>query len=254
MGNSRVKSSTLSPAISVEGLHFQFKENPVFQGLDVQIPAYSRCLVLGCNGVGKSTLLRLVAGKHMIQKGRISVLGKDPFLGQLRPQHVGLVAGHFPLELDIRVQELLDSPDRAAVPKARVKQLLSLLEVEPTWRMHQVSTGQRRRVDLLLTLLEMPQLLLLDEATADLDLLGRQALLKWLKEQTSAKKMTVLLATHILDGMERWATHVAFLVPGTCYRMWPIRKVLAESKRKDLFEVSEKWMRRFGYGRERIPK
>lgn len=250
MGKSKAKPS----AVTVTDLHFQFGQNPVFEGVDLQVPAHARCLVLGCNGVGKSTLLRLIAGKHLIQKGKIDVLGKDPFLGQIRPQDVGLVAGHFPLELDIKVAELLASPDRATIPKARVRDLLKLLEIDPSWRMHQVSSGQRRRVDLLLTLLEMPKLLLLDEATADLDLLGRQALLKWLKEQTESKKMTVLLATHIMDGMERWATHVAFLIPGKCYRMWPIRKVLAESKRKDLFEVCERWMRRFGYGRERIPK
>jgi CCR4-NOT complex subunit CAF16 len=190
--------------------------------------------VLGANGIGKSTLLRLLAGKHMIQGGAIRVLGRDPFSGGLGPSEVSLVAERFPFELDIEVAEILERA-RDRVARDVLEELLALLAVDPRWRMHRVSNGQRRRVDLLLTLIYQPRVLLLDEVTSDLDILGRQQLLRWLKRRTDEGQMSVVLATHILDGMDRWASHVAFLSPGR------LRHFGAPPK-GPLLEVSEGWL------------
>ena len=84
-----------------------------------------------------------------------------------------------------------------------------------TWRLHQVSDGQRRRAQLLLKLLRPSQLLLMDEVTTDLDVVSRQALLQFLREECDTLGATVIYSTHILDGLDDWPTHVLHLKGGT---------------------------------------
>ena len=115
--------------------------------------------------------------------------------------------------------------------------------------MHRVSNGQRRRVDLLLSFLRNPKVVLLDEVTSDLDILTRQRLLAWLETQTKAKKMTVIFATHILDGMTEWASHLLFISPRKlrCFEAlkdvphW--KQALKARPHSPLLWLSEKWLK-----------
>jgi CCR4-NOT complex subunit CAF16 len=170
----------------------------------------------------------------MIHGGGIRVLDRDPFSGGLGLADVSLVADKFPFELDIEVAEILERV-RGRVAPDLLSELALLLAVDPAWRMHRVSNGQRRRVDLLLSLIHQPRVLLLDEVTSDLDILGRQQLLRWLKKRTEEGRMSVVLATHILDGMDRWASHVAFLSPGRL-------RHFGAPPNAPLLEVCERWL------------
>merc|ERR1719387_3142205 len=93
----------------------------------------------------------------------------------------------------------------------RRDELMALLGVNPKWRMHQVSDGQRRRVQLFLGLLRPFEILLLDEVTTALDVVVRQDLLLWLQKETEARGATIVYATHIFDGLDEWPTHIHYL-------------------------------------------
>ena len=93
----------------------------------------------------------------------------------------------------------------------RLSELLDVLDVDPNWSMHAISDGQRRRVQIVLGLLEPWEVLLLDEVTVDLDVLVRQDLLRFLEKETMERGATIVYATHIFDGISDWATHVAHL-------------------------------------------
>merc|ERR1712023_314948 len=82
------------------------------------------------------------------------------------------------------------------------------------WRLHKVSDGQRRRAQLLLKLLRPSALLLMDEVTTDLDVVSRQVLLQFLREECDERGATVVYSTHILDGLDDWPTHVLHLRDG----------------------------------------
>lgn len=202
-------------AIDIQDLSFRYgaEEPLLFKDLSFRAPTGSRVLLLGANGVGKSTLLRLVGGKHKLSQGQILVHGQDPFTGLPSARDVSLVSGHFPVTLDLEVAELLDGMRRRPEfgGEKLLKELIVLLEVDESWRMHRVSTGQRRRVDLLSAMAMDPKVLLLDEVTSDLDVLGRQDFLSWLQKRSDQKQTTVLFATHILDGLNQWATQVLLL-------------------------------------------
>jgi CCR4-NOT complex subunit CAF16 len=89
--------------------------------------------------------------------------------------------------------------------------LVKLLGVDLDWRMHQVSDGQRRRVQLLIGLLRPFKILLLDEVTVSLDVIVRQDLLRWLRHESESRGATILYATHIFDGLDDWPTHLHYL-------------------------------------------
>src|SRR5262249_51179122 len=102
--------------------------------------------------------------------------------------------------------------------------------------------GQRRRVQILLDLVRPLRLILLDEVTAELDVLARADLLGFLREESTNRGVTIVYASHVLDALADFATHLLFLSPGRIRRFAPIGDVLAEEG-PSLQRLSEKWMR-----------
>lgn len=93
----------------------------------------------------------------------------------------------------------------------RRDELVHILDVDLRWRMHAVSDGERRRVQLAMGLLRPWRILLLDEITVDLDLLSRSNFLAFLKRETEIRPCTIVYATHILDNLAHWPTHLVHM-------------------------------------------
>ncbi|TVU27769.1 hypothetical protein EJB05_19270 [Eragrostis curvula] len=100
------------------------------------------------------------------------------------------------------------------VDPVRREKLIDLLDIDLQWRMHKVSDGQRRRVQICMGLLHPYKVLLLDEITVDLDVVTRMDLLDFFKEECEQREATIVYATHIFDGLETWATDVAYIQEG----------------------------------------
>ena len=217
-----------------------------------EVFAGERWLVVGANGAGKSTLLRVLAGQHMVPRAAVEVLGRPAFDDCSLVQEVRFVGGPFPLNVDITVGEMLANR-RAEDPERRAR-LLEVLDIDPSWHMHTVSDGQRRRVHLLLHLEAPRKLLLLDEVTTDLDVVVRADLLALLKEDFEAHGTAVIYATHIFDGLEDWATHIVLLEGGRLVRagllaeLPELAELRARSVSSPLYRVVERWIR-FGGSR-----
>jgi ABC-type nitrate/sulfonate/bicarbonate transport system ATPase subunit len=95
---------------------------------------------------------------------------------------------------DLGVAHFLDSVGGYRHPERRDR-LLDLMDVDSNWRMHQVSDGERRRVQIVAGLMAPWQMLLLDEVTVDLDVLVRSRLLNFLAEECEQRGATILYAT-----------------------------------------------------------
>lgn len=111
---------------------------------------------------------------------------------------------------DIDVPTLLASVGGNHYPERR-DELIDILDIDPVWRMHTVSDGERRRVQLAMGLLRPWRILLLDEITVDLDLLSRSNFLEFLKRETELRECTIVYATHILDNLAQWPTHLVHM-------------------------------------------
>jgi CCR4-NOT complex subunit CAF16 len=236
------------PVIDVCDLSFRYGPGlpPALREVRLELPRGSRCLLVGANGAGKTTLLRILAGKHMLKSGGVKVLGRPAFDDTTLAGHVSFIGGSFPFEVDVRVGDMLE---RAGGARDRIRELVKILDVDQDWHMHRISDGQRRRVQLVLGLVRPFEVLLLDEITTDLDLIARADLLDLLRDETDRQGATILYATHILDRMDRWATHLAFLDQGQLRLLRPIEEVdelqalRSRGVPSPLSELVETWMR-----------
>ncbi|HET7504435.1 MAG TPA: ATP-binding cassette domain-containing protein [Kofleriaceae bacterium] len=232
-----------SPVIEVRDLHFAYRgdSRAVLAGVSLRVAAGRRVLVIGANGAGKTTLLRILAGKHMIDPRTVRVLGASAFHEPTLSGKIEFLGGRFPFEVDLRVDEILAR--QIDVDAARRDRLIDVLGVDVTWHMHAVSDGQRRRVQLLLGLMRPRQVLLLDEITTDLDLIARQDLLAFLREESELRGTTILYATHIFDTLDRWATDILYMTAGKIVFDAPIGQ-LSELAEQPLVAIVERWLRR----------
>ncbi|CAG8750054.1 13115_t:CDS:2 [Dentiscutata erythropus] len=202
-------------AIDVPNLNFSYGGPPILTNLQLQLKKGNRCLLVGANGAGKSTLLTILAGKRMV-RDKVSVFGKDAFKDAPSGiTYLGTEWANNPvIRGDILVSTLLSNMNGDRYPERR-DELIEIMDINPMWRMHQVSDGQRRRVQFVLGLLEPWDLLLMDEVTVDSDVLVRTDLLNYLKKETETRGATIVHATHIFDGLGDWPTHIAHIKRGT---------------------------------------
>ncbi|KAL6767940.1 hypothetical protein ACKKBF_B37185 [Auxenochlorella protothecoides x Auxenochlorella symbiontica] len=222
------------PAVELRDLTFTYPtidgqprpgDQPIVRQLSLQLPRGSCTLLLGANGAGKTTLLRVLAGKHMVDRAALQVMGEPPFhathlttsnrlsyIGGNWDQDVAFAGYSQPLRADISAGAMLENV--RGVGAARRAMLLEVMDINPAWRMHLVSDGQRRRVQIAMGLLHPFEVLLLDEVTVDLDVLARSSLMAFLRRECRERQATVVYATHIFDGLDNWPTHILFLSQG----------------------------------------
>ena len=237
------------PIIQIQDLDFRYRADlPLaLRGVALTVCAGERCLLVGANGAGKTTLLRIIGGKHMINDETVRVLGRPAFGDTSLASEVAFLGGPFPFEVDVRVGDVIDNVVRA--DSARMDHLIEILAVDRGWHMHRISDGQRRRVQLLLGLVHPFRVLLLDEITTDLDLLGRADLLSFLSRESEIRGTCILYATHILDRLEGWATHLALVQGGRLLFKKPMDEIqeLTELRKQQAFAplscVVEQWLR-----------
>ncbi|KAK5077002.1 CCR4-NOT regulatory complex component [Lithohypha guttulata] len=230
-----------APAIRVSNLTYTFPQSsqPGLSNISLSLPAGSRTLLVGANGAGKTTLLRLLSGKRLGPRNTIMVNGSDPFTSNLTGiTYLGTEWVLNPIvRTDIDVPNLLSSIGGDAYPERR-DELVKILDIDLRWRMHAVSDGERRRVQLAMGLLRPWEVLLLDEITVDLDLLSRKNFLDWLKMETERRACTVVYATHILDNLVGWPTYVIHMHLGTVKESGQMKEYLEEA-RKERDRVNE---------------
>lgn len=205
-----------APSISVKSLSYTFPDRTTgLSKISLELPPNSRTLLIGANGAGKTTLLRLLSGKRLAPSGTVSISNLDPFKEHLEGvTYLGLEWVLNPIvRTDIGVRELLASVGGDHYVE-RKDELVGVLDIDLDWRMHAVSDGERRRVQLAMGLIRPWRILLLDEITVDLDLLSRSNFLQWLKEETVKRPCTIVYATHILDNLAGWPTHLVHMSLG----------------------------------------
>lgn len=221
-----------APSILTKSLTFKFPDLTTgLEDISLDLPPRSRTLLIGANGAGKTTILRLLSGKRMAPSGTVSIGGIDPFSQGLESvTYLGLEWVLNPIvRSDIDVPTLLSSVGGDAYPERR-DELVSILDVDRAWRLHAVSDGERRRVQLCMGLLRPWKVLLLDEITVDLDLLTRHNFLQFLKRETETRECTIVYATHILDNLADWPSHLVHMSLGRVKKWGPIEQFEEDAK------------------------
>jgi iron complex transport system ATP-binding protein len=213
---------------------------------DWTIRAGERWVVLGANGAGKSTLLGTLAGTVLPTNGRVQLLGEyldEADLDDLLPR-IGWASASLAdlLPSDERVLDIVLTACQASVrrgdedyPACDVARALDLL----SWvgarllierRFGTLSEGERKRVQLARSLMTDPEVLLLDEPAAGLDLGGREALLRTLSRLSDdANGPVQVLVSHHVEEVPAGTTHALLLREGRVVAAGPVKSTLTSA-------------------------
>jgi len=185
--------------------------------LSLEIPRGSVCALVGPNGAGKTTLLNLLIGTGAVDAGCASVLGEDVATAAVEiKRHTALVSPDISYHAWGSVGRAIDFvsgfyPDWDS---QRCEQLLARLGLRRQERIDTLSFGARVKLSLVLALARDAQLLLLDEPSIGLDPLGRQQLFTELMAFMQNEAHTIVISSHQLAELERYADYVTILNQG----------------------------------------
>lgn len=198
------------PVITLENTGFRVDERQIIKEVGLTINQGETFALLGGNGAGKSTLLDLITGALRPTSGTVGVLGQKA--GASRK--LSIVNDTIPLFPMLQVEEILRYFAAFTGRKGGFdKELLEVLALEELFGklFSKLSKGQRKRVGLYLALVSKPEILLMDEPTADLDPLIRERIWKHLLTGTD---MTILFTTHDWEEARRQADRISFIHQG----------------------------------------
>ncbi len=196
-------------AVVIEGLEHRFGERPALCGIDATLRRGRITGLVGPDGAGKTTLMRIVAGLLRASAGKVRVEGLDPIADSVKLHEiVGYMPQKFGLYEDLTVQENLDlyadlRNVTGAERKASFKRLLAFTDLARfTERLAgKLSGGMKQKLGLACTLLGSPKVLLLDEPSVGVDPISRRELWRMVSE-LAGSGMAVVWSTAYLDEAE----------------------------------------------------
>lgn len=205
-----------NPAILFEDLSFSYNRYPVVEGVKVSVNEHDFVSIVGPNGGGKTTLLKLMLGLLHPSSGRVRIFGLRPEEARPRigymPQHAHLDP-HFPVSvMDVVLMGRIGHTRRfgpyTRIDRESAEEALTELHMWEHRRAHfsALSGGQRQRVLIARALASQPDLLLLDEPTASLDLAVETELYELLRSFT--ERLTVVVVSHDVAFVSRYVTKV----------------------------------------------
>ncbi|WP_336785291.1 ABC transporter ATP-binding protein [Paenibacillus sp. MMO-177] len=192
-----------SAGLTVQGLTYRFEgEEPLFDGLNLEVPKGQFVSIVAASGMGKTTLFRLLAGLLQPESGTITAAGAVPgqrsAIGYM-PQRDCLMPWRTVQDNAAIGLELAGVSKREA--RRRVLEMLPELGLAGTETKypHELSGGMRQRVSFLRSLLAGGELMLLDEPFSALDAMTRVSMQQWLLQVWEKHRKTILFITHDID-------------------------------------------------------
>ena len=212
-------TTTAAPALHVQGLEKSFKDLPVLRGVDFDVPPGTIFALLGSNGAGKTTVVRILSTLLRADAGSATVAGFDVSTHPAEVRGSISLTGQF-----AAVDEILTGRENLVliarlrrVPEARAAAdaLLHRFQLSDAAdrRVATYSGGMRRRLDIAMSLLGDPPVIFLDEPTTGLDPQSRLEVWGSIKD-LARHGTTVLLTTQYLDEAEQLADRIAILHEG----------------------------------------
>ncbi|TWP37009.1 ABC transporter ATP-binding protein [Leekyejoonella antrihumi] len=210
---------TTETAIEVVGLTKSYSDNAVLRGVDLSVPAGSIFALLGSNGAGKTTIVRILSTLLKADDGTATVNGCDVATNSAEVRRSISLTGQF-----AAVDEILTGRENLALiarlrrlkdREAIADDLLAQFDLTDaaSRRVATYSGGMRRRLDIAMSLIGNPPVLFLDEPTTGLDPQARLEVWATVRE-LAGHGTTVLLTTQYLDEAEQLADRIAILHQG----------------------------------------
>ncbi len=203
--------------IETTGLSRRYWRNEALRDLTLAIPTGSVFALVGSNGAGKTTAIKVLMNLLAPTAGTARVLGVDSRqLGEREFTQIGYVSENQKLPLWMTVQQLLDycRPFYPTWDKELEAKLLAQFDLPAERKLKHLSRGMLMKAALLSALAYRPKLLVLDEPFSGLDPLARDDFVRGILEASELGDWTVLVSSHDIEEVERLADHIALLESG----------------------------------------
>lgn len=222
------------PIVRLARVTKTYGRSRVLDGLDMHIPEGSVYGLLGRNGAGKSTTLRMLLDLIRPSDGQLEVMGHAPaeLPRELREQ-IGYSSDSMQLIPWLKVGELLNYNGAfyPAWDPEYVEQWLHRLELDTRKRVFSLSRGDRQKLALIMAIGHRPRLLILDEPAGGLDPLARKEFLESIIELIHESGTTIVLSSHQMSDIERIADHIGLMMNGRMRLEMPLEDFKTRSRR-----------------------
>ena len=221
---------TSTPAIEIAGLTKSYGDQSVLRGMDLRVPSGTIYALLGSNGAGKTTAVRILSTLLAADGGSATVDGHDVATDPRAVRASISLTGQFAAVDEVLTGrenlELIAALRRVVDPRGTADALLGRFDLTAAGgkRVSTYSGGMRRRLDIAMSLIGTPAVLFLDEPTTGLDPQSRIEVWKTVRE-LAGQGTTVLLTTQYLEEAEQLADRIAVLHEG---------RIIAEGTLADL--------------------
>lgn len=252
--NETTAGSTDGVALALQGVQVVREGRPILQDIEWTVRAGERWVIMGMNGSGKTTLMQIASTYLQPTGGHVEVLGQE--IGRVDVRQLRKRIGYSSAPLQRQLNRRLSVLAAVATGKhaalmhwketfeqadwERARRLLREVGLE-RWedrRVDNLSEGERQRLHLARSLMAQPELLLLDEPTAGLDVGAREQLVRRLTELDGADGLVAaVLVTHHVEEIPSSFTHVALMRGGRVLAAGPIETELTSASLSRCFDV-----------------
>jgi len=216
-----ITSNPTAVAIAVEAVHKRYGAVAALNGVTLQVRRGEFFGLLGPNGAGKSTLISIIAGLTRFDSGRVTVLGRDVVREYRHTRRaIGVVPQEVVFDPFFSVREVLEIQSgyfgiARRANAAWIDELLDTLMLtdKAGANMRALSGGMKRRVMIAQALVHRPEVLVLDEPTAGVDVELRKSLWAFVRK-LHAQGMTIVLTTHYLEEAETLCERIGIIDRG----------------------------------------
>lgn len=237
----------MNSALEIKNVTHKFGEFNALDNVSINISPGDFTVLLGLNGAGKTTLYSLITRLYYNNTGSIKIHNYDVREESSSAlKNIGVVFQQPTLDLDLSVEENLHYHSSLhGISTFDAEKIINeeIGRIDLTGKLkdkvRSLSGGQRRRVEIVRSLIHKPKLLLLDEPTVGLDIGSRQIILKHVKSLCRKGELAVLWATHLIDEIDK-GEKVVVIDKGKVLESGDVSKIIKKTKQKNIRDAFNK--------------
>lgn len=217
----------MNTAIAIDHLSYAYGNTPVLNDVRFSVQAGECFIIIGPNGSGKTTLMKMMAGLLKPDSGRVDILGRElrQYSRRALARRIAFVPQQVPSDFPFTVSDVVlfgRAPHlgtfglESKSDRDRVREAMSFTEVThlADRRIDQLSGGERQRVFIARAICQAPQIILLDEPTASLDIAHQLRVMDLMERMKREKKITVVMVSHDVNLAAMYADSLLLLHKG----------------------------------------
>lgn len=201
------------PVLEIKNVHKKYLSHPVLEGVGFSIPRGKIVGLLGPNGCGKTTILKLISGLLQLDEGEIRINGICP--GQQTKSMISYLPERSYLNDWMKISDILNlfSDFYTDFDRERAEQMLTDLKISKEEKLKTMSKGTKEKVQLILVMSRRASLYLLDEPIGGVDPATREYILHTILKNFD-ENSSILITTHLIQDVETIFDQVLFLNQG----------------------------------------